>query len=177
MLKSIDDQIIYFNNLKRESLNYCFKQNIKSYLIFTAMIQAGIWLMALINSEVLNKVNDYSLIGFLSIFAMILSIFVMITSHKTVTVDNNYKISKKEDINLYDALFFVYQKEKQVMTEQEFKDFIDLKYEKEKTLELLDAMNNKKQIYDQLKVDIEQIYAKKEKLVSRKYVLIKESRI
>ena len=177
MTENIQKQVDYFTTLKFSLIKKIKKKNLKSFLLFLIMTNVVFlslfWFALSPNTETQEK---FLLLKFISgmLFVFSLFFYFAISSSVRAYVCDDKSLSNKEDINLYDALFFIYKENIDGMSEQEKLDYIEVRYERAKLKDLMLATSNKKSDYDKLKMDIEQIYQERSKLVSEKHVLNEE---
>ena len=169
----------YFENLRNEHEKKDFKDRVKTGVLFFLFLEV-ILLVGYCNIvpdtliEILNNkdgVHKFSLLFGTGLIAF-LSFFMFFITTRSI-VSRYYNDNGNEDINLYDAFSFIYEKERKSKSQSEFKDFIDMKYEKDMLSELMKIKTNDKSLFDKQKNDIKRIYANKEKLVTRGDVLQK----
>lgn len=165
---------VYFGNLKEEMKKRSRKKNNYMLLFFVLLVVslfAGMYFYMFDNTleRMLGQDNLFFkfLLGILMFFSSILFF-------ATRNLFNPSNLKKEQDINLYAALDFIFQKEKKFISEKEFEDFKKIMYEKEKHNEILKINASNFNDFEKIKKEIEYIYENKQKLVTREYVLHKE---
>lgn len=166
----------YFENLRSQQKKNNMKDRMKTCLLFFTLLEVlflSVYIYAAPEtiSEILYQDEAHKvIIGMITGIIAFFSLFMFFVTARSITF-NQYNLSKNEDINLYDALSFIYEKERKSMSALEFKNFIEIKYERNMFAELIEIDTNDKKQFDKQKNDIQHIYANKEKLVTRGNVL------